>query len=140
MTILYANSMRVHKIFDNTIVKHVVKNLKNRFELSKLDIRLEKSKENIYLHDFGNTPIRPQSTIDFYLSQGLTVRCYTSQYNQFYSSCLKMEQKLPKYDHNFYKLHGHINILCLSKEQKDDLLQQLTVRHEENIEKTLEIF
>lgn len=122
MFLICGEEIKVHCVFDESILFDVIENLEKRF--GKNIVSDKKQVDRQFVWDPGGAVTSRDVMLKFKIDDKNSVYCRAQHWPTFKQSA-QTQLALSKYDDKFYKLHGHLFSACLTKPQRDMLLNEI---------------
>ena len=123
MFLISGEELKIHCIFDESILSMVSENLQERFGK---DLVHDKREQTEYVWEpNGGAVFMNDVMFKFKIDETNGVLIRSQHWNIFKKSAVEQLSSSLKYEDKFYKLHGYLFSLCLNKAQRDRLIEEI---------------
>ncbi len=128
--------IKIHVMTDEQVMLDVMENLTDRFETSNLKLDRDASRNHFIWDPGGKLRFDPnEKMFSFFISGEMVVRVRSQHWFSFLkhvrNSLIDTTRAEEVYGGKFFKIHGELYVACFSKQQRDDLLKQISEKSEE---------
>jgi len=128
MKIFESEGLKYHCIQDETIMNDVLNDIKSKYkkEIREMARFNSEDNQNEYFWDPGGMVLMEDQTFEFKLDKDLIVSCRSQHWFEF-----KNAVRSSIIRGSYSKLYGYIHILCMSTQQRDQLLLSISEKEAE---------
>lgn len=122
MFYIAGKDIKIHCVSSPDIIDSVVNNLSIKYGKVLVE---EKRNIRTFSWDPGGSIRKNDVQFLFNIDESLSVHCYSQHFFLFKKEAEEQLRSASRYGDLFYKLHGSLFSLCLSKRQRDNFLSEI---------------